>query len=208
MPQHADPHLFVHTSRDGVAENVADSPGPAILLQFWREVNSFRHHNDGETLAETLAQKHVLADLLHREWNLRNEDDVSASRDSGFQRDPARVAAHHLDHHDAMMRFARGVDFVHSFGSGMQRGVETEGDFCGGKIVVDGLGHAHDLHALLKELERDLLRAISANGDYGIDSELVRVGDDFVGNIADDFHAVLNGAVVKGIAAISGSEDS
>ena len=87
------------------------------------------------------------------------------------------------------------------------RSVEAECDFGGRKIVVDGLGNAHDLHALVEKFERDGLRALAADADHRIDAQLAGVGDDFIGNIANDFFAVFDGAVFERIAAIGGAQD-
>src|SRR5207253_11444380 len=114
---------------------------------------------------------HILADSFDGERNLRNQDDVRSARNTGFQPNPARVASHDLNYHDAMVRLRRGVNLVHRFSCGMQRGIESKGNFGGTKIVVNGLGHTYDLQALTEWLERNLLRAIAANTDDSINSE-------------------------------------
>ena len=79
------------------------------------------------------------ANRFYRERNFRDQDHVGAAGDSGMQRDPAGVAAHHFDDHHAAMRFARGVQAVDGVGGHMQRRIETERDFGSGEIVVDRL---------------------------------------------------------------------
>ena len=59
----------------------------------------------------------------------------------------------------------------------------------------------------MEELERDLLRAIATHGDDGVDAKLLRVGNDLVGNVANDFLTVLHCLVLKGVAAVGGPED-
>ena len=49
------------------------------------------------------------------------------------------------------------MDFVDRVGGCVQRGIEAEGDFGGREIVVDGLGNADDVHALLEKVECNLL---------------------------------------------------
>src|SRR5579872_4500698 len=208
MAEHANPHIFLGSSGNGIADPIAYRTGAPMLLPFCGQLDAFRHHDNSETFAVGFAQGYVVADFMNSEWNLRNEYDVGATRDPRFQRDPARISAHYFNHHDAMMRFRGGVNFINRVGRGYQRRIETEGDFGGEKIVVDSFRHAHDLHALFEKLQRDLLRTISANADDGIDSELMRVGDHFVRNVAHDFHAIFNGAVAEGIAAVSSAEDS
>ena len=54
--------------------------------------------------------------LLEVEGNLGHQDHVGAAGDAGVQRDPAGVAAHHLDHHDPLVRFRRRVQPVDRLG--------------------------------------------------------------------------------------------
>ena len=84
--------------------------------------------------------------------------------------DPAGVAAHNFDEHDAMMTFGGGVKTVDGLGSDDQGGVKTKSDFGGVEIVVDGFGDADDVDAFIKEIARDVLRAIAAGDDHGVDA--------------------------------------
>jgi len=59
----------------------------------------------------------------------------------------------------------------------------------------------------VEELERDLLRAIAAHGDDGVDAKLLGVGNDLVGNVANNLLTVLHCVVLKGVAAVGGPED-
>src|SRR5580704_18081688 len=178
-----------------------------MFLPFSRYLDSLRYHDNGKTFPEGFAKGYVVTDSLNGEWNLRDQDDVGSPGNPGLQRDPARVPSHDFDHHDAMVRLSCGVDFVDCVGRRYQGCIETECDLGGGEIVVDGLGHAYNVHALLEKLQCDFLRTVAADTDHGIDSQLARVGDDLIRNIADDFRAVLDGAVVEGVAAIRSSED-
>jgi hypothetical protein len=112
-----------------------------------------------------------------------------------LQSDPARVAAHDFHDHDAVMRLGRGVNHVDGIGGGGSGGIEAEGQFGGGKIVVDGLRNANDLHPLLEEFEGDLLRPIAAHGDYRVDSQLLRIADDLIGDGARNFLTVVGSLV-------------
>jgi hypothetical protein len=100
------------------------------------------------------------------------------------------------------------VRILSRVGGGGYGGIEAEGDVGGAQIVIDGLGNRNDLHALVKEFGRNLLRAVVAtDGDDRVNSRFLRVGDDLVGNVADDFLAVLHRLVLKGITAVGGAED-
>ena len=181
--------------------------GAAILFQLRRSLHAFGDHDNREILADLFAFGNVAANVLDGERNFRNQNDVRAAGDAGFERDPAAVASHDLDHHHAMMRGGGGVNFVERIGHGMQRSIESKRDLGGRKIVVDCLGHAYDLHSLLEKLVGDFLRAVAADADDGVDAQLARIGDDLSGNVAHDLLAVLHFFVVKRIAAVGGAED-
>src|SRR5882762_6396574 len=115
-------------------------------------LHPLRHDHDGESLATLLALRDVFADVANGEWNFGNKNDVRPAPDAGLERDPAAVAPHDLNHHDAMMRSASRMNFIDGVAYGVQRGVETECNFRGRKIVVDSLGDSHNLQTFLKQL--------------------------------------------------------
>jgi hypothetical protein len=151
--------------------------------------------------ATTTIVKRLLRDeLAHApdsERDFGNQNDVRPTRDASGRSDPPAIAPHHLDDHHTMVRGCRGVDLVDGIGHGVQRGVESERDFRGRQIIVDRLGHAHDLRALLKKLVADFLRPIAANRNDGIDAQLLRIGDDLVGDVAHDLVSVFFRPVVE-----------
>jgi hypothetical protein len=60
---------------------------------------------------------------------------MSSSGHAGFEGDPTAVSTHDLNHHHAMVRCSRGMDFVD--GNGVQSSVESEGHVRRREIVVD-----------------------------------------------------------------------
>ncbi len=60
----------------------------------------------------------------------------------GVQRDPAGVAAHHLDDQRPVMALGRGVQPVDGLHRDVHRGVEAERVVGRAQVVVDGLRHA------------------------------------------------------------------
>jgi hypothetical protein len=113
----------------------------------------------------------IVSHTTSKSKDLGNQDHVGGRRDPGVQRDPARVAAHNLDHHDPLVRLGRRVDPVDGLGGDHHRSVEAEGHHRAGEVVVDGLRNANDRKALVSEAGRDLHRAIAADGDEGIDAK-------------------------------------
>ena len=91
----------------------------------------------------------------------------------GRQRQPAGVVPHQLDDHDAQMRLGRRIEPVDRLGRGADRGVEAEGDVGFGEVVVDGLGQADDVEAVLGQAVGDLVRAVAAQADQAIEAEPV-----------------------------------
>src|SRR5450755_3907138 len=163
MAQHADPHFFVGDGCDRAPHDIAYRTEAAVLPQLRWQLDSLGHHYDGEMLAEAFALLHVAANVVDGKGNFWNENHMRAPGHARGDRDPTRIAAHHFDHHHSMVRFRGGVDLVNRVGRGVHSRVETESEFGGGEIIVDGLGHAHDFHALLKKLKPNRLRAVASN---------------------------------------------
>jgi hypothetical protein len=82
---------------------------------------------------------------------LGDEDDVGAARDPAHDGDPAGVAAHHLDDHDAVVRLGGRVQAVDRLRGDEDRGVEAERVIGRGKVVVDRLRHADDRKVVVGE---------------------------------------------------------
>ena len=131
MTKHADSHFLVGAGANRAADQVANRAAAAVLFEAHRKLDTFSYHHDGEALAVGLTLPNKLANVFDSEGNFRNEDDVSASGKAGFQSDPAGVAPHDFDHHDAVMGFGSGMDLVHRIGGGIERGIEAESHFRG-----------------------------------------------------------------------------
>src|SRR5208337_50829 len=135
------------------------------------QLYAFRHHDQTEMLPAEFAGTNGIAHSFTSERNLRNQNDMRPSSNSRMQRDPACIAAHHLDEHHSMMALRRGVQAVDRFRSDHQGGVKAERNLRGIQIVVDGLRYSHDVGAFTEKITSDVLGAISADHDHGIDAE-------------------------------------
>ena len=111
-----------------------------------------------------------LAHLVDVERHLGDEDHVGAAGEPRVQRDPAGVAAHHLDDHDAVVALGRRVQAVDRVGRDLHRGVEAEREVGGREVVVDRLRHAHDVHAVAAELVRHAEGVLAADRDQRVDA--------------------------------------
>ena len=94
---------------------------------------------------------------------------MRARRHAGVQRDPADVPAHHLGDHAAVVCVARGAQAVHGLGRDLHSGVESERVIGRVEVVVDGLRHADDPDALVREPLGRGERAFAADRDDGVD---------------------------------------
>ena len=140
--------------------------------------------------------------------DFRNQDNVGRAGDTGVQRDKARITPHYLEHHHAVMRLGGGVQPIDRLERGVDRSVEAERGDGAGHVVVDGLGHADDAHALGSQLRRDLERTVAANRDDCLDAEVAGILDEFVGTI--DFFprsVILLDRIREWAAAIGGPEN-
>ena len=126
---------------------------------------AFGDDHDRERLAARVPVPQPRAHLLDVERLLGNEDDVGAAREPGVRRDPARVPAHHLDHHHAVVALGRRLQPVDRVGRDLHRGPEAEGVVGGRQVVVDRLRHADDVHARGAELRADAERVVTADRD-------------------------------------------
>ncbi len=120
-------------------------------------------------------------DLLQVVRDLRDQDDVGTAGHAGVQRDPAGVASHDLDDHDAAVRFGRGVQAIDRFGRKADRRVEAETARRADDVVVDRLRHADERDAFLVELVRDGQRAVAADAHERVEVVLLEHLHDAVG---------------------------
>ena len=87
-------------------------------------------------LSRSRSRSATIADV---ERNFRNQNRVRAAGDARIQRNPARIAAHHLDDHDPAVRFGGRVQPIDRVGRERHRGVEPETVRRADDVVVDRL---------------------------------------------------------------------
>ena len=117
----------------------------------------------------------VAADLLDVERALRDEDHVGAAGQARVQRDPARVAAHHLDDERPVMALGRRVQAVDRLHGDVHRGVEAEREVGRAEVVVDRLRHADDGDALAVQPRGDAEGVLAADDDQRVHAEAAQV---------------------------------
>ena len=154
-------------------ELVGGAPVLGDLLPLARgigELVPLAHDDDGEVLPALVPALDVPAGLLDRDRLLRDQDDVGAAGDAAHDRDPARVPAHHLDDHDAVVGLRGRVQPVDRLGGDGEGRVEAERVVGRGEVVVDRLRHADDRERMLLEEPRgDAERVLAADGDEAVE---------------------------------------
>ena len=119
------------------------------LTRLVRELVALADDDDREVLAALVPVLDLAARLLDRDRLLGDQDHVRAAGDPAHDRDPARVPAHDLDDHDAVVRLGGRVQPVDRLGADRDGGVEAERVVGRGQVVVDRLRDADDREVVL-----------------------------------------------------------
>ena len=93
---------------------------------------------------------------------------------------------------------------VEGVGRHLDGGPEAEGVVGGGEVVVDRLGHRHDVDAHLPQLGGDPQRAVAADHDQRVDPGGAHVLDHLGGAVGG---AAAGQRVGEGVGAVGGAED-
>ena len=135
--------------------------------------------DDRERTPALMATSDQTADPVDVERDLGDQDHVGAAGQARMQRDPARAAAHHLDHHDPVMALGGRVQAVDRLGRDRQRRVEAKGLIGGAEIVVDRLRHADHLDPRFRQPGGGAERVLAADRDQTVEAVArERLGDD------------------------------
>ena len=204
MSQHEVPRLLARALLDHLGEDQGDADlllaflhvsefvEDFVFLHFFRKLIvlcALGHGDDGVVFPLLVPLVHRRAHFVYIERNFGDQDYVRAAGHPSVQGDPSRVAAHDLHHHHPFVGPRGGVQPVQRLHHPVDCGVEPEGVVRSADVVVNGLGHAHDLSACVVELLGHTQRVVSAHGDQGVDVHLGQV-------LLDDLEAVFHFAYV------------
>ena len=140
--------------------------------------------HDREAAPALVAAAQARADLLYVERALRDEDRVGASSQSCVRRDPARMAAHHLDDHHSIVRLRCRMQPVDRVGDDLHGRLEAKRDIGPSEVVVDRLRHADDRNPLTLQAQGHAERVLAADWDQRVDGVLVEDAADLAGAVA------------------------
>src|SRR3989339_1171350 len=154
MPEDDDTPLHLSTLTDVTPDLVSNPPktfcAPASiwgaqyrhLTSYW--FCSLGYDHDTCIVATFFTVINLLAYFTYIKRDFRDEDHVSASADSRFQRYPAYIATHYLNDYDTVMAFRRGVQSIQRLCGCFHGGVKSESNIRCQDIVVDSLWNANN----------------------------------------------------------------
>ena len=93
-----------------------------------------------------------------------------------MERDPARVAAHDLHHHDPVVALGRGVEAVDRLGGDVHRGVEAEGQSVAARSLSMVFGTPTTRGRARRAGGGRPQRVLAADGDQAVQVSPLQVG--------------------------------
>ena len=88
---------------------------------------------------------------------------------------PARLVAHYLYHHHPLVCTGRAVQAVYGIGSNAHGRVEAEAAVRSPDVVVNGLGHRHDVQPHVGQPGGCFLRSVAAYAHQAVQTQLLHV---------------------------------
>src|SRR3990172_1522813 len=154
MPKDGDAYLhlsaFADISPDFVSNTSKTFSAPTCFRSAqYRHLATYRFRTFGYDhyaclVATFFTVINLLAYFTYIKRDFRDEDHVSASADSRFQRYPAYVTTHYLNDHDTVMAFRRGVQSIQRLCGCFHGGVKSKSNIRCQDIVVDSLWNANN----------------------------------------------------------------
>src|ERR1700716_351669 len=159
MAEHDLPCLDAGPLFDVARQNGADSAlveahvpvGVAVYACLRLEAVDDRGVRDDDEyvrVADRAMPLHGPDDLLARDLDLGNDDEVRSAGKTAVRSDPAGIAAHRFDHDGTVMRARGGAEPVEGVGDDGDRSVEPYAVVRFRKIVIHRFRHADHADAL------------------------------------------------------------
>ena len=137
---------------------------------------AFRHDDDAVTLACIVHCLDLFAHRVDVELDLRYEDELSAARDTRHHGQPAGVAAHDLNEHDAAMCRSRVTQLVDCIDNRVRSRIAADRVVHAPDVVVDRARQADDRDArLLREQRSAAQGAVTADDAEALDAAVRQV---------------------------------
>jgi hypothetical protein len=190
MAKNAAARFFTGASGDLTRHELGNSAEPKfaafhvlfhLFAMFWPR--AFCDDYDRTQITGRLARLDHARDFVEVEWDFGNQDNIGAAGDAAVQCDPAGVAPHYFDHHDAPMTDRRGVQSIERVHHHIDRRIKSEGRRCCFKIVVDGLRDSDAIDTGFLQLLSGHHRPVAAHNDQRLYPKLIEdlfgPGNDF-----------------------------
>ncbi|OIQ65343.1 hypothetical protein GALL_531000 [mine drainage metagenome] len=216
MAQHHDPRILAGALGQIAGNVLANAAQTFGMAGFGRGQQlaptigglcAFGHQHNRIQPSFGIAVANLLGHLVQTEGNFGHQDGVRIAGNAGMQGNPASVAAHHLNHHHALMTLGRAVQAVQALGGETNCRVKAEGGERFVQVVVNGFGHTHHTQAFLMQGVGNGQRAVAANGHQCVNLVRGKVSQDFV-RAVDFAHAAVGhfDREVQRIALVGGAQ--
>ena len=207
VAQHGGAHLAVQVGLQLLAQDVANTAQAYWVGAAWHVrlhglaitalLGPFANADDGVALA-LFAAAAGGSDGGHVVIHLGQQDHIGPAGQPRLQHQPAGVAAHGFDNHHAVVAVGRAFDPVQGLGDGGHGRIKAKAALAVSNIVVNGLGHAHAVHARgLGHAVRQAHGAIAANGHHHLQPQRLHIG----------LHLGQGGGIFQGIGAVAGAQN-
>ena len=133
------------------------------------------NHDQRRGAAGMAQAGNALNDIGEPPAHFGQEHDVGASGDAGGDGDMAGVAAHHLQHHDAVVAGAGRLQAVERFGGDGHRRRIADGALGAADVIIDGFRHADEGQARRRQQPaQDVEAAVAADADQPVEMQLTQ----------------------------------
>ena len=112
-----------------------------------------------------------MGDAFEVEGNLGYQNDVGSACDTGMERDPSRIAAHHFKDHDSMVRLSGRMETIDRFRCHTDRTVESNRGRGFDNVVVNGFRYGDERNPTFVESVGDGERPVTANDDERVERQ-------------------------------------
>ena len=135
-------------------------------------MGTFRDNHNAETFAEAAAFAHDRTNFRDIIRDFREENNITAAGNAGFQCQPAGISAHYFDEHYPVMGLRGCVKAIDGFRCYLPGGIETESNISFHQIVIDRFWYADNIRPFFAQLSGDRHGAITADANQCFQTEV------------------------------------
>ena len=197
--------FFADSAQANLLRTILNNPFDSHLAA--KRQGAFGHNDDAEAFTALDPVTDLADNHIHTKRNLRNQNRISAAGHACMQSDPTGIPSHHFQNHHPVMRFRSGMQTIQRPAGNPDRRVKTEGSFCAGDIIINGLGNTDDFHADFSQFQSYGVSTVSADHHQCLYVVPLQVFQNTVRHVAKNILAVLFHPIMKRIVPVGRAED-